>query len=354
MTGLAIATPTNILLTGAGFTKNFGGLLAVEVWSRIFNHTSVRGVPGLASKVSVLAPDFEAVYDEVVVRDPTTDEAKAVHKATLAAYDTLDQKLQDPMGPQSKLDVARIGEMVKLCGPTKDTKEVGFLFTLNQDLLPERKTVGKLHFGDPQILGFGGLPGHYGTYLEQGDGAPLTKKDVRRCPSQEQIEHGAPSWLHGGQFYWVKLHGSSNWRDAAGNDLMVLGHGKMGQIQAEPLLSWYWGLFKSALLSRRHRLFVIGYSFRDEHVNEVIAESVATKATELVVVNPAPWEQFKNSLVGLPRCCRGPELVRSIEGGGGSRYWSATLLEMFPYETYGSETVEWQELKQLLRSPLAD
>ena len=32
----------NILFTGAGFTKNFGGLLAKEMWSKIFNNTKVQ------------------------------------------------------------------------------------------------------------------------------------------------------------------------------------------------------------------------------------------------------------------------------------------------------------------------
>jgi hypothetical protein len=33
-----IQSSENILLTGAGFTKNFGGLLASEMWAEIFNH----------------------------------------------------------------------------------------------------------------------------------------------------------------------------------------------------------------------------------------------------------------------------------------------------------------------------
>jgi len=353
VSGLVNPTPTNILLTGAGFTKNFGGLLAAEVWSQVFNHAGVRAMPDLTSRVSALTPDFEAVYDAVVVRDPTTEEAKAVHSATLAAYETLDRKLRDPMGPKSKLDVARVGEMVKLCGPTENSKEVGFLFTLNQDLFPERETVDRLHFGSPGILGIGGLPGHFGRYFELGNGAALTKKDVRTCPSQQQIEEGAAKWLTGGRLYWVKLHGSSNWRASTGKDQMVLGHGKKEQIQAEPLLRWYWEVFRAALLNRRHRLLVIGYSFRDEHVNAVIVESVVTNGTELVVLDPAPWDQFKDRLLGLSPSCRGRELVRRIESGSGSRYWSTTLAQVFPYDTYGSETAEWQELKQLLRSPLA-
>ena len=36
-----------ILLTGAGFTKNFGGFLANEMWSKIHNHPMVQSKPKL-------------------------------------------------------------------------------------------------------------------------------------------------------------------------------------------------------------------------------------------------------------------------------------------------------------------
>jgi len=35
----------HILFTGAGFTKNFGGLLAKEMWSKLFNNSKVQSYP---------------------------------------------------------------------------------------------------------------------------------------------------------------------------------------------------------------------------------------------------------------------------------------------------------------------
>jgi len=36
-----------VLLTGAGFTKNFGGPLAREIWSLIFNNPRIQQTPSL-------------------------------------------------------------------------------------------------------------------------------------------------------------------------------------------------------------------------------------------------------------------------------------------------------------------
>lgn len=54
-----------ILLTGAGFTHNFGGFLANEMWALIFNSPDVQKRPSLAS---LLRKDFdyESVYQSVM------------------------------------------------------------------------------------------------------------------------------------------------------------------------------------------------------------------------------------------------------------------------------------------------
>ena len=39
---MSLKTKNLILLTGAGFTKNFGGFLASEMWSKIFNTPAIQ------------------------------------------------------------------------------------------------------------------------------------------------------------------------------------------------------------------------------------------------------------------------------------------------------------------------
>lgn len=59
-----------ILLTGAGFSANFGGYLAEEMWSIIFNHPEVQ--KHSAVREFMLSPigkyDYESIY-HIVVRE---------------------------------------------------------------------------------------------------------------------------------------------------------------------------------------------------------------------------------------------------------------------------------------------
>ncbi len=51
-----------ILLTGAGFTHNFGGFLAREMWSKIFNNPIVQASTE-ARKLLLDDFDFESIYE---------------------------------------------------------------------------------------------------------------------------------------------------------------------------------------------------------------------------------------------------------------------------------------------------
>lgn len=57
-----------ILLTGSGFSKDFGGFLAKEMWESIFNYLDENRYPGLR-KVLRNDFDYESVYYKVVERD---------------------------------------------------------------------------------------------------------------------------------------------------------------------------------------------------------------------------------------------------------------------------------------------
>jgi hypothetical protein len=344
-----ISVPTNILLTGAGFTKNFGGLLASEVWGRLFDDAAVRSIPGLAKRVSEYAPDFERAYQELVRPDPSSSAARALHSAVAEAYNEIDQNLRAPIPGNIDTHGTGLAALVKCCTPAENA-EVGFLFTLNQDLFPERRTFGKEHFGFPEVLAVPAASGSHGSYFENRDNVPLHGKDIKRCPNETTIAERKKDWVQPGGLYWVKLHGSYNWRSADDRDVMVLGHDKSGQIASEPLLSWYWSLFREVLGSARHRLVVIGYSFRDPHVNEVIAGSIKDHGTELVVINPTSWVPLEGQLNGNTSC-HGPEIAKQLASGSGSRYYPNTLVDFFP-RLDGSTTPLWDKLKKVLASPL--
>ena len=111
---------------------------------------------------------------------------------------------------------------------------------------------------------------------------------------------GRPSW---GRDIWVpeddpneftiserlqplfKLHGSSNWRDAEGGELLVVGGNKARAIDSIPVLKWYSGKFQEDIESGA-RLFVIGYSFKDNHINKAIIDGVRDSGLKFFVVDP--------------------------------------------------------------------
>ncbi len=78
-----------VLLTGAGFTHNFGGFLAKDMWAQIFNSQEVKRYPSL---VHLLKDDldYESVYFKVIYGDYEFDDQQALMKAVTRAYEKLD------------------------------------------------------------------------------------------------------------------------------------------------------------------------------------------------------------------------------------------------------------------------
>lgn len=57
-----------VLLTGAGFTRNFGGPLAQDVWSLLFNNGHIKERPKLVQSLRDNF-DFEGVHHRVMASD---------------------------------------------------------------------------------------------------------------------------------------------------------------------------------------------------------------------------------------------------------------------------------------------
>lgn len=132
-------------------------------------------------------------------------------------------------------------------------------------------------------------------------------------------------------FYYVKLHGSCNWRSAFGKDLMVIGVDKEPQISREPLLKLYFEIFEHALAQGNRKLLVIGYGFGDSHVNRIIATAVKEHGLRLFVLSPERPSDFREKLTKLDQS--GVRIDR-IEGGrtiyeGLFGYFPYTLAEVF-------------------------
>jgi hypothetical protein len=84
---------------------------------------------------------------------------------------------------------------------------------------------------------------------------------------------------------YYKLHGSSNWRAADGKRLLVAGGNKIRTIRSLEVLRLYLEEFERRLKIPETRLMVIGYGFRDGHINEAIKQATATSDLKLYIVD---------------------------------------------------------------------
>ena len=267
------------LLTGAGFTKDCGGFLAKEMWAWIFNSDSVRPRSEVAAALRA-EPNYEVVYSDIH-NSPKFDELDraAITQAVRNAYWSQDKAICGFRGNTSGL--REFLGWFRGQGPD----ERGYFFTLNQDLFVERH-LSQLEFHVP------GVREHRRTFngvaQYQGDTTPIAF-------GAEVDETARADAEIGNRLHYVKLHGSMNWRSQVKGDVMVIGSTKTELIRDEQLLRYYLLLFARVLRETR-LLCVIGYSFRDEHINEAIAEGIREHGLRLCVLNPQDYGTFQDAV----------------------------------------------------------
>lgn len=317
------------LLTGAGFTANFGGPLASELWAMIFNYPDVARTPRVR-KLLLANYDFEGAYHTIIQGDFDENEKSVIRRAVSKAYEEIDAKIRDfkfVNGSPYPVNIYRVQELIGAFSGS--TREPGYFFTLNQDLSVER-----LYFNGPRptIPGVKGDPKWFTTRFDFD--RPLAREDLCNLPSAEKLETelGKQPRQH---FYYLKLHGSFNWRSALSPQQMVIGHAKEQQILSEPLLALYFDVFRKVLSKPQARLLIIGYGFADPHVNAVLADAVAQSKLRIAVMSPESPASLAQRLQDLPR---GPEILEGLFG-----YYQSTLAQLCPADQ--SITSKWHELK---------
>ncbi len=252
----------NILLTGAGFTYDFGGFLASEMWALIFNHQLVQKRPSVR-RIMLEDFDYESVYERIL-EDTTlvSEDKKAIKQAVFAAYSKLDAMLINKPYGDRLTAVARLIDRFD-----GNDHSSGFFFTLNQDVFIERY----LEF-DKKLLIIPGIPCPPDLSTKK---YALENEDFIALPAKPEITANISNLMSTKNFYYIKLHGSFNWKRSDGTDALVIGKDKKEQISREPLLRSYFDIFKAVLSQENKKLFVIGYGFGDPHINEIIANSIS-------------------------------------------------------------------------------
>ena len=195
----------HILLTGAGFTKNFGAPLAKELWGVILGNPVLDFAPEVR-RILLHDFDFESVYNNVMrgTRLPVGDERdwniqkQALRNAVKEAYEYIDFKIRDfRFGRDSPYPVNIYKVQDFIASFAGNSQKPGFFFTLNQDLFVERQ-----YYNGQRPT----LPGikHRSNWFTTNNNESLDADRVLIPEDRTGILDDSP-------FYYLKLHGSSNW-----------------------------------------------------------------------------------------------------------------------------------------------
>jgi hypothetical protein len=321
------------LLLGAGFTKNFGGFLASEMWATIFNQKEVQSSWHLRQKM--LGPggdNYEDLYAEIVRRDSEVPRADSYQfeMAVNNAYLLLDRVIA-AVKPSSQY---RRVHQEFICKFMPQDERKGFIFTVNQDLWFERLFDIDIGISLP---GIGTMTSQqrpiFGGRLE----LPISIHDLIHLPvlGSPDTRLFDPDKLT--PLSLVRLHGSHNFMSIArgGKKAIVLGRDKDRKIAEEPLLSQYLDLFKDVIGAGTTRLLVIGYGFRDKHINEALQAALEKHTVKLYVMNPQEPASWR-----LERLQQGNDWAWH----GLSGYFPYSLSDLFPNPQ--DMTLAWEDLQR--------
>lgn len=197
-------TRRQVLLTGAGFSKDFGGYLATEMWSVIFSQPEIENHSELRKHL-LSQLNYELADSEVMLSDTFNEEVKKdFTKAVGRSYQQMHEAFY-----MSEVRIPATGVCKAIVSAFAGTgaSERGFVFTLNQDLFMERFfTNGSHSLFEMWIPGINNF-GCFNYTLPK-----IQTEDYRyELPGQDKVQElQADFWNNKayGRFVYLKLHGS--------------------------------------------------------------------------------------------------------------------------------------------------
>ncbi len=305
----------HVLLTGAGFSRNWGGRLASEMWEEIFSHPAVQRRRAVQLQL-LQTPSFESALSEIAVdtRKFLDADRAAIWQALREAFKRMDTEHAGRLSSGSpRIDAQGIKNFLqRFYSPQQ---RCGYFFTLNQEALVER--LASL-WPDFHLS----LPGIRGLPLDRDN------LDTPQLAGPATPEMTAQSQRLDQGLNYIKLHGSAQWKPEDGSSGMVLGGGKEISIGRSPLLTWCLGLLEKVLCSGDVRLLVMGYSFQDDHINRLIATAVQGFSARIFIWDTRdPLKLVSNVSIEEPAFPRKKIDLRPYLVGAASR----PLSEVFPW-----------------------
>lgn len=353
-----------ILLTGAGFSHNFGLPLANDVWGMVFNNSKIQTSREIRNEL-LKEYNYEKLYSEILVEEKFSPERdcflERINIIFNDIFEALTIKAFDSNFGVSYKDIRSF--ILMIVGKNFDE---GFLFTTNQDLLLERifienrkgnKGIASPHIGNC-LWNFEGndpktAPCPLKNTIAVLRNSPYFKGEESFLPTKKKIneDKGRKS----GSVPYYKLHGSIGWKKKNIDSTklpIVMGTNKSKLINSEPLFTEYFNILEQALFNGNSALLVIGYSFSDKHINEKILKGIQEFGLKVHVINPCAIQDFIDDITKKEKLDKNAYILLSKLHG----YYQATLKDIFPVEyeekfpdmTSGyicSQSEIWQQLR---------
>jgi hypothetical protein len=268
----------DILLLGAGFSRNWGGWLAPEMFEYLlgcselapplrdllWDHRHTGGYEGALAQL--LGDDF---------RHGNGSRRTQFEMALALMFADMDKKFE---AIEFEFQ-ASPAYMVRAFLNRFDA-----IFTLNQDLLLERHYLNaNFTLGNGARWSGWQLPG---MVREAGDAGTGRPSDCENCGIWVP---GSQPTVQPGQQPYFKLHGSSNWRDSDGRSMIAAVGDDPTLLNRFPVIPGYHEALRK-YLSPPVRVMVIGYGFGDQHINDMLRATINIGELKLFIIDPLGWE----------------------------------------------------------------
>lgn len=281
------------ILWGAGLSKNWGGFVADEFWGHILGRPGIDAFPRLRALV-LSESSFERALEHVTGNDFTDEERRALWLSVQEVFAYQDECLLESLRSPGRrpVDEGRFLKFLDVFKRDRSSSTSGYLFTLNQDVLLEA-----MGTRDPlqAIPWCPAVPSCQRAFTLQFRHPGLTEAENAILPVPGSVPvAGWPRLV--GRLNYVKLHGSSTWRTQSGSSELVIGGDKTTLIDRSPLLSWYRDIFRGVCFDGAVRMVVIGYGFRDQHINDILAEGIAKHGLCIYVVGRGSSSSFQSTI----------------------------------------------------------
>lgn len=322
------------LLTGAGFSYNWGGWLASEAFEYLL------GAPEIGAELRELLwqnkeagggfEDALATLEKDFADHPAADTERRLNTMIAAIVGMLNMMSgsmeRRPFEAHNNMQGSIIEFLLKFDG----------IFTLNQDTLLEYHYAQHVALrSQNRLLGIE-FPG-----TVQAGPAPVVL-DTRQQFTGLRFPEPNSRFVVTPRFQpYFKLHGSRNYVNGpTGSRIIIMGGNKAASIPRIPLLQWYMTEFQQRISAPGARLMVIGYSFSDQHINNVIGAAV-DGGLRLFIIDPAGVDVIDKR---KPTSIKVPDTYVTKVGPaiiGASR---RPLLQIF-----NQDTVEWDKVMRFFQ-----